>query len=119
MGKPKKGWFPPFAPTMYAVSIQGGKIVPSNITIAWGDSVYWRNHDEADYTIAPLGSDGKPDRNNAWVRVGPVGSGESTSSSVQFPWTKKTPPPDQPQVFGYGLVEVPSSTARITVVISV
>jgi hypothetical protein len=119
MGKPKKGWFPPMAPNQYGVSIRNRQIVERDITIAWGDYVYWINSDRATYTIAPLGSDGKPDRNEAWTTVGPVDSDRSTSDLVGFSWTKKTPPPDQAQVFEYGLVEAPSPTAKIRVKIKV
>lgn len=119
MGKPKKGWFPPFAPTMYAVTIRGGRLVESNLTIAWGDSVYWINQDPVRYQIAPLGSDGKPDAKNVWVSVDRAGTDNSTSSPVEFPWTKKTPPTNQPQVFAYGLVEAPTAIGRIQVQIKV
>ncbi|HEX3682076.1 MAG TPA: hypothetical protein VHU83_05985 [Bryobacteraceae bacterium] len=117
MGKPKKGGFPAMEPKTNYVSIQKGEM--DNITIAWGDSVVWINRDPVPHKVAPLASNGQPDPNRIWADLSKDGTDDANSSPLQFQWTEKTPPPAQPQVFEYGLVDAPNVKAKITAQIKV
>ena len=117
MGKPKKGGFPAMEPKTNYVSIQNGEI--DNVTIAWGDSVVWINQDNMGHQLAALGPDGRPDPTKPWGTVTPVGTDDANSSPLSFQWTEITPPPKDPQIFEYGLIDAPTVKAKITVQIKV
>jgi len=118
MGKPKKGGYPAVQPTIHYVAIWNNEI--DNATIAWGDSIVWMNNDHVTHALAALGCDGKPDPAKACgPPMGPVGSPTANSPEFQFPWNQPTPPPKDPQVYAYGLLDHPTSTAKVTVQIKV
>lgn len=118
MGKPKKGGFPAVQPTVRYVDIRNNEI--DNATIAWGDSIVWMNKDSVTHALAALGGDGKPDPAKPWgPPMGPVGSATANSPAFQFPWNESTPPPPTPTVYAYGLLDRPTSTAKVTVQIKV
>jgi hypothetical protein len=117
MGKPKKGGFPAMEPKTNYVSIQNGEI--DNVTIAWGDSVVWVNKDVVGHQLAALDSNGQPDPTKPWATVTPVGTDDANSSPLSFQWTQTIPPPNQPQIFQYGLIDAPTVRAKVTVQIKV
>jgi hypothetical protein len=51
--------------------------------------------------------------------MGPVGSDTANSPEFSFQWTQQTPPPKTPTIYQYGLIDHPSSTAKVTVQIKV
>jgi plastocyanin len=117
MGKPKKGGFPAMEPKTNYVKIQNNEI--DNVTIAWGDSIVWVNKDETTHSLAPLGTDGKPDPANPWAELGPKGSDNANSVPTSFNWNEQQPPPKDPTIYQYGLIDHPTSKAKITVQIKV
>ena len=118
MGKPKKGGFPAMEPKINYVKIQNNEI--DNVTIAWGDSIVWVNKDNTTHSLAVLGGNGQPDPTKPWGGpMGPVGSDTANSPEFSFQWMQQTPPPTTPTVYQYGLLDHPTSKAKVTVQIKV
>ena len=120
MGKPKKGGYPPPWPSTYYVDILNGKI--EDTTIAWGDSVVWKNNDSASYTLIVLMVNGKPVSlvypANVWAKVTPVGADNANSPPREFAWNEGEIPPKTPYIYQYGILELPNVKAILTVQIS-
>jgi hypothetical protein len=118
MGKPKKGGFPAMEPKTNYVKIKNNEI--DNVTIAWGDSIVWMNQDSVAHSLAALDNSGKPDPAKPWgPPMGPVGSETANSPEFAFQWQQQGPPPKDPQVYQYGLLDHPTAKARVTVQIKV
>jgi len=120
MGKPKKGGYPPPWSGTHYVEIAGGKI--KDTTIAWGDSVVWKNNDRASYTLVVLMKNGQPIGlaypANEWAKLSPVGADNANSPPREFPWKEGEIPPKDPYVYQYGILELPNVKANLTVQIS-
>jgi hypothetical protein len=114
MGKPKKGGYPPPWPSTRDVEILGGKI--KDTTIAWGDSVVWKNQDRATYTLVVLTKNGQPVGlvypANVWATLTFVDTDNANSPAREFPWK------EDPYVYQYGILELPSVKANLIVQIS-
>ncbi|HEV8042581.1 MAG TPA: hypothetical protein VGP62_27130 [Bryobacteraceae bacterium] len=118
MGKPKKGGFPAMEPITHDVIIRNNEI--DNVIIAWGDSLVWINKDNVEHSLAALDSNGNPDPTKPWgPPMGPVGSDTANSPEFAFQWMQPTPPPKDPQIYRYGLLDHPTSKATVTVQIKV
>jgi hypothetical protein len=118
MGKPSKGGFPAMEPKTNYVKIKNNEI--DNVTIAWGDSIVWMNQDNVTHSLAALGTSGSPDPAKPWgPPMGPVGSETANSPEFAFQWQQQGPPPKDPQVYQYGLLDHPTTKARVTVQIKV
>jgi hypothetical protein len=120
MGKPKKGGYPPPWSATHFIDIAGGKI--EDMTIAWGDSVVWKNHDRAAYTLVVLMKNGQPlglvYPANVWATLTAVDTDNANSPPREFPWKEGEIPPKDPYVYQYGILELPNVKANLTVQIS-
>jgi len=116
MGKPKKGGYPPPQPSNRYVAITNGQI--ESIIIAWGDSVTWVNHDNADYTLVLAEVNGKPVAAPApvWATLTAANTPGGTSPARPFNWLTGQTPPKDPYVYIYG---TSNAKATLTVQISV
>jgi hypothetical protein len=114
MGKPKKGGFPPSEPIVNYIAIKNGAM--ENATIAWGDSVVWTNEDTESYKLAPI-KNGKPDPDNIWADLGPVGTDTANSAEMVFVWSPGMS--KDPIVYEYGMLPPGTATATITAQIKV
>jgi len=120
MGKPKKGGYPPPWSATHYIEIAGGKI--EDMTIAWGDSVVWKNQDRAAYTLVVLTKNGQPVGlvypANVWATLTQVDTDNANSPPREFPWKEGEIPPKDPYVYQYGILELPAVKALLTVQIS-
>ena len=120
MGKPKKGGYPPPWSATHFIEIVGGKI--EDMTIAWGDSVVWKNHDQKAYTLVVLTKNGQPVGlvypANVWATLTFVDTDNANSPAREFPWKEGEIPPKDPYVYQYGILELPSVKANLIVQIS-
>jgi len=114
MGKHKTGVFPGLEPVTHYVTIQNNEI--DNLTIAWGDSVVWSNQDSVTHSLAWLDANGNPDRNNPLgPPLGPKGSATANSVEFSYAWQRQPPPPKEPEIYKYGLLDHPTSKATLTI----
>src|ERR1700683_2990074 len=120
MGKPKKGGYPPPWSRTHDIEIQGGKI--EDKTIAWGDSVVWKNLDRVAYTLVVLTRNGQPFNlvypANVWATLTFIDTDNANSPAREFPWKEGEIPPKDPYVYQYGILELPNVKANLVVQIS-